>query len=266
MKLAIFGNTRSGTTMLTAALWQHLRYTLENESWSNLLEVLRPRFGRGVAQSRIDRGGNVVVERDGHLQKQWLQQLPSISNFRMLPDNPKIRFMKFSEYAHQDYLIKLMSADLRDVPEIVPWMRDNYRTIAIERRNPLASFLSTIIADKHNRWHSNIDIERVTYTPFVADMHHVGKFGYTFTHYYRYRDELNPTHVLYYEDIAYAPPEDIIRMAGMKPLPIKYESHRTTKLHSFQEKKDLISNYDEVKQYFETIMEPYDVTMEHNDL
>lgn len=266
MKLAIFGNTRSGTTMLRNTLWQHLLASGENESWSQLSEMLRPRFGNLVGKARLVRGGNIVIEIDGHLQMQPLSDLSSISNFKVLPDAPIERFNKLVEYSHQDYFIKLMPSDLREMPEIIPWMRDNYNIIAIERRNPLAAFISNLIAHRHSRWHVTTEDDHITYIPFAADMDDVEHFGRTYSHYYQYRDALKPTRILYYEDLVNISQESIIRMAGMEPLPIKYEAHATVKVHSFQEKQELILNYDEVEHHFETVMKLYGVKSEHNNL
>ena len=252
--------------MLRNTLWKHLLASGENESWSMLSEVIRPRFGPTVGNARLGRRGNVIIEIDGHLQMQNLSELSTISNFKILSDDPIKRFAALVKYSHQDYFIKIMPADLKEIPEIVSWMRDHYSIIAIERRNPLASFISNLIAHRHSRWHVSVWDGPASYVPFVADMKDVKHFGRTFIHYYRHRDELNPTRILYYEDIANISPESIIRMAGMEPLPIQYEPHSTIKLHSFQEKQELILNFDEVKHHFEMVMKPYGVESEFNSL
>ncbi len=255
MKLAIFGNNRSGTTMLTLTLMSHLKATGENESWSHVSEIF----------STSEIRPNLVVERDGHLQMYRIDQM--MSNYKVLPKDPTERFMKFIKYSHQDYIVKLMTSDT-NISGIIPWMRDNYRVIAIERRNPLAAFISDLIATKHQVWNVHLlSKKRPTYVPFVVDEYVLKHLANRFVQYYKFRDELNPTHIIYYEDIANGSPEDILRMVDMKPIPgAMCYPHDTIKLHSFREKMDLILNFDEVSQFFETIMKPYGVTMEHNNL
>lgn len=250
MKLAIFGHVRSGTTMLSVALWKHLVHIKENTVSSHIGEIFNP------ADS------NMVIEEDGYLK---MVPLPAGTDVQLRPT----RFELFKKHTHQDYVVKFMSQDTK-TPGIVEWMRDNYRIIAIERRNPLAAFLSGLIAYHYQVWHvqSALGQTRPDYQPFVVERDVMNAIGTHFVRYYQYRDALAPTSVMYYEDIANATMDKAIQLAGMKPTPThqwEYESFGTTKLHSFQEKMDLILNMDEVTEHFMGILSPYNVAMEYND-
>lgn len=247
MKLAVFGHVRTGTTMLNNVLWKHLLATGENEDWSYLGEIFNPIRKRAV------------IEKDGHLENISLQQ--PLDEPQLRPE----RFDLFLKYSHQEYLVKVLSQDTTH-PEIVPWMRNNYRTICIERRNVLSAFISGLIAYQHQTWHVQPGKKRPEYKPFVVDQRTMKIYGAHFARYYRYRDELNPTHILYYEDIANASPQEIIEMVDMVPTPDWEYTPPTTKLHSFQEKLDLIQNLDEVVEHLMGVLTAYGVVMEHNDL
>lgn len=252
MKLAIFGHARTGSTLLMRSLWKHLVATGENEEWSHLGEVFTPHTY-----------STLIVE-DGHLEIVRTTEPHDRSN--NVPQMREARFKLFKLFSHHDYVMKFMSQDTQ-TSGIAEWMRDNYRIIAIERRNVLSAFLSSLIAYEYQNWRVLVRDKRPDYKPFVVERDVMKPLATHIMRYYRYRDSLNPSHVLYYEDIVNTSEEDIIRMAGMVPKPNHvYELPNTVKIHTFQEKMDLIENLDEVVQYFMETMAPYGIEMEHNDL
>ena len=252
MKLAIFAYARTGSTLLMRSLWKHLVATGENEEWSHLGEIFTPHTY------------SVATVKDGHLT--LVRTAESYDHGNNVPQMRETRFKLFKMFSHHDYVMKFMGQDTQTFG-ITEWMRDNYHVIAIERRNVLSAFLSSLIAFEYQKWIVLVNDDRPDYKPFVVEQNVMHSLMKHIILYYRYRDALNPTHVLYYEDIVNTSEEDIIQLAGMVPKPNHvYELPITAKIHTFQEKMDLIENLDEVVQYFMETMAPYGIEMEHNDL
>ena len=257
--------------MLASTLWKHRVATGENEGWSFLGEIFNPVRKRVIIEKDghlenlslrgpLDIHQRAIIEKDGHFKNSSLPQTLDIPQLR------SARIDLFLKHSHQEYVVKVLSQDTI-IPEIVPWMRDNYRIVCIERRNVLSAFVSALIAHRYQIWSIPPGDKRPEYEPFVVEQRLLNIFGTHFVRYYRYRDELNPTHILYYEDIANASQQEIIEMVDMVPIPDwEYTPPSTIKLHSFQEKLDLIQNLDEVTEHFVNLITPYGVVMEHNNL
>jgi len=90
--------------------------------------------------------------------------------------------------------------------------------------------------------------------------------GRSFSVYYHHRDTLEPTDVLYYEDIVANSVESTLKELELHHEGIPTEGSPTKKLLSFEEKTKLIINLEEVVNHFTGIPTPYMVTMEHNKL
>ena len=246
MKVAVFGHIRSGTTILASTLWRHLVSVGMARSSSYLGEAFNP----NINNMRL-------VEHEGHLRMME----------GVVPQSREDRFELFQQNPH-DYIVKLMAQDTK-VPGIVEWFRDNYIIIAIERRNPLAAYLSALIANRYNVWHVQpyLGEQKPDYQPFTVTEEEMSEIATHLVRYYQNRDALNPMNVLYYEDIENLRQDEIIRMLSMEPSPhriFEFEDHGTMKLHSFREKAALIENLDAVAKYLENVLSPLGVRVMRN--
>ena len=248
MKIAIFGSPRSGTTMLFKIIGQHLLAAGVVEPWASIGEVFNP----------VDGTRLLVSSQSGHLVNHHNVELPVEQ-----PREDRLRL--FKEHSADDYIIKMMPNDLKAQGLIDVVMEAKYNIIAIERRNPLSAFLSSIIAYHYSVWHIYGD-EKPEYKPFVASPEYILALGKSFSIYYHYRDKLNPSSILYYEDIAQQPTAVTLARVGLYQEGVEAKESPTKKIHSFDDKAKLIINLEEVIDHLTGILMAYNVTMEHNNL
>jgi hypothetical protein len=247
MKIAIFGYPRSGTTMLHNIIAQHLVAAGVVESWAGLGEVFNP----------LD-GTRLLLSFDGHLRN--LTGLNTVTT-----QSREDRLQLFREHLDDDYIIKMLPYDTRVQEVVETVMQAGYNIIAIERRNPLSAYLSVIIGYHHQVWHAYGD-EQPVYEPFVATEKEMLTLGKSLSMYYHLRDHMNPSAILYYEDIVMNSVESTLKELGLYHDGIPTKESPTKKLLSFEEKTKLIINLEEVVDHFTGILTPYMVTMEHNKL
>jgi len=248
MKIAIFGYPRSGTTMLNHLIRRHLIAAGVVEEWAGLGEVFNP----------LD-GTRLLLSIDGHLRN------ITDGNF-VVTQSREDRLRLFKEHLKDDYIIKMLPYDttVRGVVETV--MQENYNIIAIERRNPLSAYLSAIIAYRHQVWNITDPNNQPVYEPFVATNQEMLALGKSLSIYHHLRDHLNPSAILYYEDIVGQPVIETLKQAGVYQEGMPTRDTPTKKLLSFEEKTKLIINLEEVVAYFTGIMTPHMITIEHNNL
>jgi hypothetical protein len=165
-----------------------------------------------------------------------------------------------------DYIIKVMPYDTQNAGVIPAVMGAGYNFIAIERRNPLSAYLSGIISFRHQVWHITEGEERPVYESFVASKEEILGIAKGMSLYYHYRDRLNPSAILYYEDMAAQPVTETLKQAGVYQEGVITRNTPTKKLLSFDDKAKLIINLEEVIDHLTGILMAYNVTMEHNNL
>jgi hypothetical protein len=247
MKIAIFGYPRSGTTMLYHIILQHLISAGLVEEWSGIGEVFNP----------LD--GTMLVRKSGHLINYTNLDLPE--------SQPREnRLWLFREHTDDDYIIKMLPYDINTKGVVNAVMEAGYNIIAIERRNPLSAFLSVIIAYHYNVWNVKDTNELPIYEPFVVSKDIILALGKSLGVYHHIRDRLNPSAILYYEDIATQPVEATLKQAGVYQEGVVTKGSPTKKILSFEDKIKLVINLEEVIAHLNGILMAYDVTMEHNDL
>ena len=248
MKIAIFGYPRSGTTMLNYLISQHLIEAGVAESWAMVGEVFNPLEGTRL----------LFKHPQGHLIN--LTELMTNST-----QSREERLELFKE-SDRDYIIKILAYDLT-LPGVAEAVKDaGYRIIPIERRNPLAAFLSILIAFRHKVWHTYDENFEPRYEPFRVTQAEMIGLGKSFSLYYQHRDGLTQEPVLYYEDIASQSPEETLRQIGLYQEGVPAIESPTKKLLSFEEKADLILNLDEVMEHLNGLLTPYMIATEHNNL
>ncbi len=249
MKIAIFGYPRSGTTMLGYIISQHLASAGVVKEWANLGEVFNPLEGTQL----------LVSPSHGHLVH--------ITNLISAITQPREeRLQLFKEHMDDDYIIKILSYDTAHEGVVGTVMGANYNIMAIERRNPLSAYLSVLIAYHHRVWHVFDSNYRPVYEPFEVSEQEMIALGKSLAIYHHYRDQLNPSAILYYEDIVEQSITATLKQAGVYHEGAAVEDTPTKKLLSFEEKIKLIINFEEVVNHLTGILTPYMITMEHNNL
>ncbi len=212
MKIAIFGYPRSGTTMLHNLIAQHLVAAGVVEPWASIGEAFNPLEGTRLQVT------------DGHL-------VNVNTHFSDIdpPQKREERLRLFQKYTHHDYITKMLPYDI-ELYGLPATVQDaGYRIIAIERRNPLSAFLSVIIAYQHWVWHAYGN-EQPVYEPFEVPTRMMQALGKSFSIYYHHRDTLEPTDVLYYEDIVMNSVESTLKELGLHHEGIPTEGSPTKKL------------------------------------
>lgn len=248
MKIAIFGYPRSGTTMLNYIVHQHLIAAGVVEEWAAVGEVFNP-----LENTRL------LVSKDGHLVNYTDLDLPE--------SQPReVRLQLFRKHMDDDYIIKMMPYDTNTTGVVEAVMGAGYNIIAIERRNPLSAFLSAIIAYHNNVWNVKDTSKLPTYEPFVASKDIMFALGKSIGMYHRIRDHLDPSAILYYEDIATQPVGVTLKQAGVYQEGVATEESPTKKILSFEDKTKLVINLEEVIDHLNGILMAYGVTTEHNNL
>ena len=249
MKIAIFGYPRSGTTMLYKIIAQHLLAAGVLEPWASIGEVFNPVDGARLLVS--SQSGHLVNHHDVNLSDEQSREE---------------RLQLFKKHSADNYIIKMMPHDLKAHGLVEAVMEAKYNIIAIERRNPLSAFLSSIIAYQHQVWHIYDQNKIPEYEPFVVSDEHIVALGKSFAIYHHTRDQLNPSSILYYEDIVQQPIVATLVRAGVYQEGVVVKESPTKKIHSFEDKAKLIINLEEVIDYLTGILVAYDITMEHNSL
>lgn len=247
MKIAIFGYPRSGTTMLNFIIARHLRASGVVPKWADLGEVFNPMEGTRL------------VVKSGHL----------VNNTDLPPSevhSREDRLCLFGQHMDDDYIIKYMPLDITTPDTMKAVIEAGYNFIAIERRNPLSAYLSSIISYHHQVWHITDTDSRPVYESFVASEEEILGLGKSMSLYYRYRDYLKPSVILYYEDIAEQSVLETLKQAGVYQEGVITRNTPTKKLLSFEDKAKLIINLEEVVDHLTGILMAYNVTMEHNNL
>jgi len=248
MKIAIFGYPRSGTTMLNYIIHQHLIAAGAAEKWAAVGEVFNP-----LENTRL------LVSKDGHLVNYTHLDLPEAQP-------REARLQLFREHMDDDYIIKMLPYDTNTEGVLEAVMGAGYNIIAIERRNPLSAFLSVIIAYHHNVWNVKDTSELPVYEPFVASEDIMIALGKSIGMYHHIRDRLNPSAILYYEDIATQSVEVTLKQAGVYQEGVVTQGSPTKKILSFEDKTKLVINLEDVIDHLNGILMAYGVTMEHNNL
>lgn len=248
MKIAIFGYPRSGTTMLNYIIQQHLSSAGVVKGWANLGEVFNP----------LD-GTRLLVSHSGHLDN--LVDLNTVTT-----QSREDRLHLFREHLDDDYVIKILPYDTMTQGVVETVMQANYNIIAIERRNPLSAYLSVLIGYHHQVWHIFDSDDRPVYKPFVATEQEMLKLGKSLSIYHHLRDRLNPSAILYYEDIVGQSVVETLKQAGVYHEGAEAKDTPTKKLLSFEDKTKLIINLEEVIDHLTGILIPYMINMEHNNL
>ena len=174
------------------------------------------------------------------------------------------RFQTFAAHAPESYVYNLKSLDVRDAV-IREWAKANNRIIAIERHNVFSGFLSALIANHHKVWHVLHGQEKPEYTPFVADEHLIRSNGKQWVAYYKHRDSLQPR-IMYYEDIAHQSVEVTMKQAGVYQAGLPLAMPLVQKLHTFEQKKALVLNHEDVFDYLVAILTPFDVQSAYTEL
>jgi len=233
--------------MLHSIITQHLVAAGVVQKWANLGEVFNPTAGSRIAVQ------------SGHLIHQYNLAIPEL---QLRED----RLRLFKKHTNDDYIIKYMPYDITNPDTVKTVVEAGYNFVAIERRNSLSAYLSVIIAYHHQIWHITEEVPRSEYKPFVASEEEIIGLGKSMSLYHRYRDYLNPSAILYYEDVATQSSFETLKQAGVyqKGAPVK--DAYSKKIHSFEDKTKLIINLGEVADYLTGILLPYGVTMEHNEL
>jgi len=248
MKIAIFGYPRSGTTMLNYLISQHLIEAGVIEPWAMVGEVFNPLEGTRL----------LFKHPQGHLINLTNQSLEN-------PQSREERLELFKE-SDRDYIIKILAYDLT-VPGVAEAVKSaGYRIIPIERRNPLAAFLSILVAFRHKVWHTYDENFEPQYEPFRVTQAEMKALGKSFALYHQHRDGLTQEPVVYYEDIASQSAEETLRQVGVYQDGIPAIESPTKKLLTFEEKASLITNLDEVADHLYGVLTPYMVSIEHNNL
>ncbi len=246
MKIAIFGYPRSGTTMLHDIITQHLVAAGLVEPWAgNVGEAFNPLEGT-----------QLTVE-DGHLINRSLADDTVQSRAE--------RYELFRDHLDDNYIVKVMAFDMKYLFIPNKLIDAGYKFIAIERRNPLSAYLSSLIAYHHSVWHVYGD-EKPVYEPFVVPTTEIVQLGRAISLYHRYRDHLDPSAIIYYEDVVQNPVANTLQRANLYQEGVPTFNTRTKKILSFEDKAKLIINLEEVIEYLTGILMAYNVTMEHNNL
>jgi len=218
------------------------------EKWASVGEVFNP-----LENTRL------LISKDGHLVNYTNLDLPESQ-----PREDRLRL--FREHMDDDYIIKIMPYDINTSGVVDAVAGAGYNIIAIERRNPLSAFLSVIIAYHYNVWNVKDTNELPTYEPFVVPRDIMLALGKSLGMYHRIRDHLNPSAILYYEDIATQPVDITLKQAGVYQEGAVTEGSPTKKILSFEDKTKLVINLEEVIDHLNGILMAYGVTMEHNNL
>jgi hypothetical protein len=227
MKLAIFGYPRSGTTMLMDIVGNHLISAGAIGSDNNLDEVFNPVDGRKL------------ISANNHVR--------NVVHYGVM--SRKDRFDLFTQSSDQDYLIKVLSADVEYRP-VLPWLVANYPIITIERRDHLEAFLSWVIAWYSKKWNVGLDAPNPVIEPFIADMNAVTSAGIIFSRYFQAKPIISAQAHIYYEDMVAMSPREVLEHVGIYHPCATTTNTRFRKLTSMEEKVKLIINLDEVISYY----------------
>lgn len=229
MKLAIYGYPRSGTTMLRFILTRSLVRAGRMRLHQDLGEIFAP----AEDQPEVFRSGEWPGEA-------WLRRTENTGMGR------EERFELFKQYAHQGYLVKVLTPEAQTV-QVLPWLVQNgYEFIAIERSNPFEALCSWLIAWHHQQYHWWKVHEKPAYRPFEADMSHVMQ-GINYINWY-YQTDIPVRARLVYDDIVDLHPTDVLRRCG---LDIPGFEPKTKKIHSLADKLSLITNHADVRRLWE---------------
>ena len=235
MKLAIFGYPRSGTTMLLYIIQQHLLAAKVIEDWSVIYELFNPQEA------------TVLLPVDGHLTQVMLPDKLAT------PQSRDSRLKLFVEHMDDDYILKCLAFDMHAPAVRNALLTAGYEFIAVERRNPLEAYLSSIIAYHHQVWNIRDENDRPVYEPFVVPEQEMMAHGLAMSYYYYYRDRLNPRAVLYYEDMVSQSTKETLQSVDLYHDGVKAKDSPTKKLHTLDDKAKLILNLDEVMEHYYSI-------------
>jgi len=234
----VFGMQRTGTTLLIRIIKSYA--TRRSAGHNRISEYF------GSQYTIID--NNITLE----------------GKFRDKPDCPDQlrnneiieRIEKLKKYKDQKIPIKILSSQITDT--IFNYVKNRYLIILIERREKYDQLLSFLIAKQDDIWNVwNVPITALLKpTPrFSANLKLIDEFFEAQLLYQKWKEEflrmsaIDVT-IVYYEDlIAKNNYKTVIEKIG-----INYDNRNIKnlpkKLHSFHEKKKIIINIEEVKQYY----------------
>lgn len=230
MKLGILAYPRSGSSLLYHVLKEHV------DCYGCLGEVFNPT----EVSLLLEKNEKLVLAHQGTELEQHEVQ------------SRKYRLGLVEKYDHQDYFIKVLSLDTT-VPEIVRYLYHNYKFITIERRNTFDSVLSGLIAKEY--WYFNFFGREAIpdYKPFATTHADFGHIRASIRHYFNVKEKLFVNNIIssvVYEDIVDKSRGEILEMAGFPGI-VDNEVLPLRKLLSFEEKCALITNLDEVAQWYQ---------------
>jgi len=238
-KLGIYAHQRSGSSILYGVM-----------SDSSMTDT-RDRCGIPLGECFTPSDERTLIETEGKLH---LVEHGQLLEEEVQDRDTRLKFME--QHNHWDYFIKVFGIDLRH-DGIRKYVRENYELIAIERRNSLSAVLSGIVAIQH--WFFNVDsaIHKPipNYSAFVARYQNFSYMTDALISYYKYKDELDIRKTYIYEDIVNMGRRDILSELNLGDTVIP--SLPLRKLLTFDQKVDLIQNYDEVLFWYKTDLEPF---------
>lgn len=238
-KLGIYAHQRSGSSIL---------YEVMSDS---TLTTTKDRCGIPLGECFTPSDTASLVEVNGTL---WRSIHGQLLEHEIQDRDVRLEYMK--QHNYQDYFIKVFGIDLHH-NGIREYVSENYELIAIERRNSLSAVLSGIVAIQH--WFFNVDstIHKPipNYSAFVARYQNFSYMTDALISYYKYKDELDIHKTYIYEDIVNMGRRDILSELNLGDTVVP--SLPLRKLLTFDQKVDLIQNYDEVLFWYKTDLEPF---------
>jgi len=240
MKFCVLAYPRVASTLLVYTIGHHLRDHCGLEKWQILNECFGPSEHRRL------------IEKDGHLENFELSEPAPDSEVQLREERCDL----MRKYMHQDYVIKVLAADMMN-QSVVSFMEESdYSVFSIERRDPYAALLSALVAAEHDYWNQNQhDNSKQEYHEFDASMKTAIHMGKSILHFQYIKTWMPIKKSFFFEDIITMKPCEILQSVGLdaeddgKP-------HATKKLLG-ADNASLIRNLDEVREYYETHVVPY---------
>jgi LPS sulfotransferase NodH len=239
----VFGMQRTGTTLLM----QIIKNYEPKPRLARISEYFGPQY------TIID--NNITLK--GNSPNSWgrpaILNKPDIPN--QLSNNEIIeRIEKLEKYKDQKILIKILSSQITDT--IFDYVKNRYLIILIERREKYDQLLSFLIAKQDDIWNAPITALLKPTPRFSANLKLIDEFFEAQLLYQKWKEEFLRTSaidvtIVYYEDlIAKNNYKTVIEKIG-----INYDNRNIIglpkKLHSLEEKKKIIINIEEVKNYYD---------------
>jgi len=163
------------------------------------------------------------------------------------------RIEKLKKYKDKKISIKILSSQITDT--IFNYVKNRYLIILIERRGKYDQLLSFLIAKQDDIWSVPITTVLQPTLRFSANLNLIDKFFKAQLLYQNWKEEFLrmsiDVNIVYYEDlIGQNNYKTVIEKIG-----INYDNRNIIglpkKLHSLEEKKKIIINIEEVKNYYD---------------